>query len=62
MPFRLINNRMQSFAVKGFVVNVIVSVILALLKILPIDITLPFLMIWILLWLIGTSANNKPEA
>ncbi|HXB10714.1 MAG TPA: hypothetical protein VNZ45_01915 [Bacteroidia bacterium] len=59
MSFRLINNRAQDIAVKGFIVTLIVSVILHLLHWLSLSMSLPFVMPWLVVWLIGYSMINK---
>jgi hypothetical protein len=53
MSFKLIRNRTQDIAVKGFVATFALSIILQLTHLLPISITLPFVMPWMVAWLIG---------
>lgn len=55
MKFRMIKNRIQNIAVKGFIIFLCLSILLALFKVVDLGITLPFLLIWILVWIIGTS-------
>ncbi len=59
MPFRLMRNKTQDVAVKGFLVTLVVTILLALFKVVPFDITAPFLLLWIMVWMIGASANTK---
>jgi len=59
MAFRLINNRFQDIGVKGFVAVVVISLILHFTGILSLSITLPFIMPWIVLWLVGYSMVKK---
>jgi hypothetical protein len=61
MAFRLIKNKAQDVAVKGAVVTIVVSALLAVLNIVPIDITLPFLLLWIMIWFIGASINSNSD-
>jgi hypothetical protein len=61
MAFRLIKNRAQDIAVKGGGFTIVASVLLGVLKILPIDITMPFLLLWIMIWFIGASINSKSD-
>jgi hypothetical protein len=62
MPFRLIRNRTQDIAVKGFIATALLCAVLSLLKILPIDMSAPFLLVWIMVWIIGASANPKSSS
>ena len=59
MAFRLINNRFQDIGIKGFGVTLLIAVILHFTNVLSLSITLPFIMPWIVLWLIGYSMINK---
>jgi hypothetical protein len=59
MAFRLINNKAQNIAVKGFIASAVICAALSLFKVLPIDETGPFLLVWIMVWIIGASANSK---
>lgn len=59
MAFRLINNRAQDIAVKGFVATIILAVVLQLFGVFTLSITLPFIMPWLVVWLIGYSMINK---
>jgi hypothetical protein len=64
MAFRLINNRFQDIGAKGFAVTLVLCVILHFANILSLSVTLPFVMPWIVLWLVGqsmVSRNNKQD-
>jgi hypothetical protein len=61
MAFRLINNRFQDMGAKGFAATLALSVVLHFTQVLSMSITLPFVMPWIVLWLIGYSMINKRE-
>jgi len=61
MAFRLINNRLQNVGVKSFVVVLVASAVLHFTNVLPITITLPFLLPCILTWLIGYSMINRTD-
>lgn len=58
MAFRLIRNRIQHTAVIGFLATLAVCMVLALIHI-PLDVTMPFLMVWIMVWLFGSGTNKK---
>jgi hypothetical protein len=62
MPFRLIKNRIQDVAVKGFAATAALCALLAIFKVLPIDVTAPFLLGWIMVWIIGESSNSKSSS
>ncbi|NNM95186.1 MAG: hypothetical protein HKL88_06960 [Bacteroidia bacterium] len=59
MAFRLMGNRTQNIAVKGFLATVGASLILQFTALLSISVTLPFVMPWIVVWLIGYSMPGK---
>jgi hypothetical protein len=59
MPFHLIRNRTQEVAVKGFVATAIICAMLAIFKVVFIDMSAPFLLVWIMVWIIGSSMNSK---
>ena len=59
MPFRLIKNKTQDIAVKGFIAFAILCTVLAILKAVPIDLSAPFAIVWIMVWLVGASIDNK---
>ena len=61
MAFRLIKNRAQDIAVKGGAITIVASILLAVLGIVPIDLTVPFLLLWIMIWFIGASINSKSD-
>jgi hypothetical protein len=52
-------NRTQNIAVKGFLATVGASLILQFTALLSISVTLPFVMPWIVVWLIGYSMPGK---
>lgn len=62
MPFRLIKNRTQEIAVKGFVAFALLCAALAVFKVLPIDLTGPFALVWIMMWIVGASMDNKSSS
>lgn len=62
MPFRLIRNKAQEIAVKGFVATAIVCAIVAIFIPLPIQMTSPFLLVWIMVWIIGASSNSNSSS
>lgn len=59
MPFRLIRNRTQDIAVKGFWISAVICAILAIFKLVYIDLSAPFLLVWVMVWIIGASMNSK---
>jgi hypothetical protein len=58
MSFRLIRNRAQQIAVIGFIITLVICVLLSFFNV-AIYITLPFLMVWIMVYLLGSSVNRK---
>lgn len=62
MPFRLIKNRTQSIAVKGFVATAAVCAIVAIFIPWSIQVTSPFLLGWIMVWIIGASSNTNSSS
>ena len=60
MAFRLIHNRAQQVAVIAFVINVALSLVLLFFGI-AIYLTMPFLMVWIMIWVIGSSIDDKAD-
>jgi hypothetical protein len=62
MPFRLIRNKTQDIAVKGFAATAALCAILAIFKVVPIDMTGPFLLGWIMVWMIGAGSNSKSSS
>lgn len=62
MAIRLIKNRIQSIAVKGFVATALVCAIVALFIPWSIEITTPFLLGWIMVWIIGAGSNSKSSS
>lgn len=61
MAFRFIRNRAQDIAVKGGAATLVLCIVLAVFKILPIDITLPFMLLWIMVWIIGAAMNTNND-
>ncbi len=62
MPFRLIKNRAQEIAVKGFVITLVLAALLPLfVKDLYFDETGPFVIVWVMVWIIGASADSKTD-
>jgi len=61
MSFRIIKNKAQDIAVKGFLFTVVLCVILEITTSFTIDETAPFLLVWAMVWIIGASANPKSE-
>lgn len=59
MPFRIIRNRTQEIAVKGFIVTAIICAVVAIFKPWTIQVTSPFLLIWIMVWMVGASMNSN---
>jgi hypothetical protein len=57
MPFRLIRNRTQDIAVKGFIATAVVCAIVAFFRPWTIEMTSPFLLVWIMVWIVGASIN-----
>lgn len=65
MSFRFIRNRTQNIAVKGFLITLAFCVVVALFVHWSIEVTTPFLLGWIMVWLIGASAhadNNRDNS
>jgi len=62
MPFRLIRNKIQDIAVKGFVATAAVCGIVAIFIPWSIEVTSPFLLGWIMVWLIGASNNTNSSS
>ena len=58
MPFKLIRNRAQQIAVIGFVITLVICVVLSFFNV-AVYITLPFLMVWIMVYLLGSSSDRK---
>lgn len=58
MSFRLIRNRAQQIAVIGFIITLVICVLLSFFNV-AIYITLPFLMVWIMVYLLGSSVDRK---
>ena len=58
MPFKLIRNKAQQLAVIGFIITLAICIVLSFFN-LAIYITLPFLMVWIMVWLLGSSVNGN---
>jgi hypothetical protein len=61
MAFRLIKNKAQDIAVKGAVVTLVAAILLQIFHMLDLDETLPFLLVWIMVWLIGSSIDSKSD-
>jgi len=62
MSFKLIKNKAQDIAVKGFIATASLCIILQLFTQVKIDESVPFLLVWVMVWVIGASANsNKNE-
>jgi len=59
MSFRLIRNRAQQIAVIGFLVTLGLCIVLGFMHVLAIDITLPFTMVWIMVWLLAATTNRN---
>jgi hypothetical protein len=62
MAFRLIKNKTQSIAVKGFVATAIVCALVAFFQPWTIQVTSPFLLGWIMVWIIGASSNTNSSS
>ncbi|HTB32534.1 MAG TPA: hypothetical protein VK808_10935 [Bacteroidia bacterium] len=62
MPFRLIKNKTQDIAVKGFIATAVLCAALAIFKVLPIDMSAPFVLVWAMIWIIGASMNSKSSS
>jgi len=62
MPFKLIRNKTQDVAVKGFIATGLVCAIVAIFIPWSIDITAPFLLAWIMVWIIGADNNSKSSS
>jgi hypothetical protein len=62
MPFRLIRNKAQDIAVKGFIVTLVLCAALAIFNVVPIDLSGPFLLVWVMVWVIGASSNSKSSS
>ena len=62
MPFRLIRNKAQEIAVKGFVATAILCAVVAFFIPWSIEMTSPFLLVWVMVWIIGASSNSKPSS
>lgn len=62
MAFRLIRNKTQEVAVKGFVATAAICAIIAIFVHWSIEVTSPFLLAWIMVWIIGTGSNSKPAS
>ncbi len=60
MPFKLIRNKAQQIAVIGFIITLVICIVLSFFN-LAIYITSPFLMVWIMVWLLGSSVNGKSD-
>lgn len=58
MAFRLIRNKTQSIAVKGFAATAAVCAVVAIFQPWTIQVTAPFLLGWVMVWIIGASANS----
>jgi len=59
MSFRQIRNKTQEIAVKGFVATAIVCGVIALFIPWSIEVTAPFLLAWVMVWIIGASSNTQ---
>jgi len=59
MPFRLIKNRTQSIAVKGFIAMAVICGVVAIFIPWSIQVTSPFLLVWVMIWFIGGSIDSK---
>jgi hypothetical protein len=59
MSFRLIRNKIQEIAVKGFIITAIGCGIVALFIPWSIEVTSPFLLAWVMVWIIGASSNTQ---
>ncbi len=62
MPFRLIRNKTQEIAVKGFIAMAILCGIVTLFIPWSIQMTSPFLLVWVMVWIIGASSNTKSSS
>ncbi|HSY75765.1 MAG TPA: hypothetical protein VK890_02845 [Bacteroidia bacterium] len=58
MAFRLIRNRAQQIAIIGFVVTLAICAILRYFGV-ETYISMPFLMVWIMVWLLGSNTDRK---
>ena len=58
MSFRLIRNKAQQVSVIGFIITLVICVILSFFNV-AIYITMPFLMVWIMVWLLGSTVNGN---
>ncbi|HTA26963.1 MAG TPA: hypothetical protein VK809_04200 [Bacteroidia bacterium] len=62
MSFRLIRNKTQEIAVKGFIASIVLCGIVAIFIPWSIQMTSPFLLVWIMVWIIGASSNSNPSS
>jgi hypothetical protein len=62
MPFHLIRNKTQEIAVKGFIATAVVCGIVAIFIPWSIQLTAPFLLGWIMVWIIGASNHPKSSS
>ena len=60
MAFRLIRNKAQQIAVIGFIVTLVVCAILRYFGV-EMYISMPFLMVWIMVWLLGSNTDRKND-
>jgi len=58
MAFRLIQNTAQKVAVIAAIVNIAIALILCYFGV-PVYLSLPFLIVWIMVWLLGSSIDRK---
>ena len=47
---------------KGFLVSAVVCVALAIFKVVFIDLSAPFLLVWVMIWFIGGSIDSKSSS
>lgn len=62
MAFRLIKNKTQSIAVKGFIATLAVCALVAFFQPWTIEVTTPFLLGWIMVWIIGAGSNSNSSS
>jgi len=62
MAFRLIKNKTQSIAVKGFAATAAICALVAIFQPWTIQVTSPFLLGWVMVWIIGASSNSNSSS
>ncbi len=62
MSFRLIRNRTQDIAVKGLIATAVVCGVITIFIPWSIRVTSPFLLVWVMVWIVGASTNSKSSS